>query len=141
MTIATMLMPSTWPAHWRSLPRLVRFLLVGGFNTLFGYGAYAALLAVGFHFATAALLGTIAGVAFNYLTTGGLVFEHLSGRALVRFVSTYVFIYLVNVAGLACLARLGLDPYISGLVLILPMALVSYLSMSRFVFGGGHAPD
>ena len=126
---------SAWTSRWRSMPRMLRFLLIGGVNTLFGYCAYAVLLFVGLHYAAAALLGTVAGVVFNYFTTGGLVFEHLSRGALVRFVLTYVGIYLVNVAGLAALVRLGVDAYVGGLVLILPMAGVSYLLMSRFVFG------
>lgn len=125
------------PVHrrWSATPRPLRFLIVGGVNTLFGYGAYALLLFVGLHYVAAAFLATVAGVLFNYFTTGGLVFEHMSRRALVSFVLVYVLTYAVNVACVGLLGRLGVGPYLAGLVLVLPMAALAYLLMSHFVFG------
>lgn len=126
---------------WLATPRLVRFFLIGGVNTLFGYGAYAGLLFVGLHYAWAALLGTIAGVIFNFFTTGRLVFDRSAPGGLLRFVAAYAVVYLLNVAALWALERLGLDPYVSGLIMILPMACVSYLLMRRFVFRSPRAAD
>ena len=120
---------------WLAIPRPLRFLIVGGVNTLFGYGAYALLLFAGLHYATAAFLGTIAGVLFNFLTTGGLVFGALSPARLARFVGVYAVTYVVNVGLLAWLTRAGLDAYVAGALLLLPMAVVSYLLMRTFVFG------
>jgi len=114
---------------------LARFLVVGGVNTLFGYCAYALLLFIGFHYTWAALLGTVAGVVFNYSTTGRLVFgSSLSRGSLVRFVAVYAVLYASNVAGLALLGHVGLDPYRAGLVLIAPMAVVSFALIRTFVF-------
>ena len=132
---------------WAALPRLLRFFVVGGVNTVFGYGAYALLLFVGFHYGWAALLGTIAGVLFNFFTTGRLVFGSGASRArLVRFVSVYAVVYVINVALLALLQRYGfgpwsVGPYAAGMILIVPIALVSYVLMRRFVFGGARAAD
>ena len=119
---------------WVSTPRLIRFFLVGGVNTLFGYGAYAGLLFIGLHYAWAALLGTIAGVIFNFFTTGRLVFDRSASGSLLRFVAVYAVVYVLNVAALWALEGFGLNPYVSGLILIVPMACVSYLLMRRFVF-------
>jgi putative flippase GtrA len=126
---------------WLAIPRPLRFVAVGGVNTLFGYAAYATLLAVGLHYAAASFFGTIAAVTFNYFTTGGLVFGGLSRAALVRFVAAYVALYLVNVAALAALVRAGVDPYVGGLVLLAPMALLSYVAMRTFVFGSGRGAN
>lgn len=126
--------------RWATTPRLLRFLVVGGINTVFGYCAYASLLFVGLHYGWAALLGTIAGVIFNYFTTGGLVFDRLGQGDLVRFVLVYVVIYLLNVAALAVLEHFGVGPYIGGLACILPMALVSFLLMRTFVFAERPCP-
>ena len=126
--------------RWAATPRLVRFFAIGGLNTAFGYGAYAALLFVGFHYAWAALLGTIAGVIFNYFTTGRLVFGDATARSLVRFVLVYGVLYVLNVAGLALLVGAGIGPYVAGLVLIVPMALVSFALMRRFVFRSAGVP-
>lgn len=119
---------------WTSTPRLLRFFLVGGVNTVFGYGAYALFLLIGLHYVWAALLGTVAGVIFNFFTTGRLVFDRSTSGGLFRFVAVYAVMYLLNVAALWVLDRFGLNPYVSGLILILPMACVSYLLMRRFVF-------
>lgn len=121
---------------WGTLPQPIRFLIVGGVNTAFGYGAYAFLLFVGFHYAAASFVGTVAGVLFNFLTTGTLVFDGLSPARLARFVAVYAATWVLNVALLAALVHGGFDPYVAGLVAIVPMALVSYLSMRGFVFAG-----
>lgn len=126
---------------WSSTPRLIRFFLVGGLNTLFGYGAFASLLFIGFHYAWAALLGTVAGVIFNFFTTGRLVFDRSTSGGLIRFVAVYALVYLLNVAALWAFERLGINPYVSGLILIVPMACLSYLLMRRFVFRGARVAD
>lgn len=124
---------------WVSTPRLIRFFIVGAVNTVFGYGAYALLLFMGLHYAWAALLGTVAGVIFNFFTTGRLVFDRSTSGGLLRFASVYAVIYVLNVAALWVLDGFGINPYVSGLILIVPMACVSYLLMRRFVFGSAHA--
>ena len=126
-------------SRWRRLPSFARFVVVGGVNTLFGYGAYALFLWLGFHFASAALLGTLAGIVFNFFTTGRFVFDGSHDfRRLPRFVGTYVVIYLINVGSIAALVRLGLSPYTAGFVLVAPMAFVSFVLMRR-VFRPAHA--
>ncbi len=126
---------------WLGLPRPLRFVVIGGLNTLFGYGAYAVLLLAGLHYAAASFVGTIAAVTFNYITTGGLVFDGLSRATAVRFVVAYAALWIVNVAALAALVRLGVDTYVGGLALLVPMALLSYAAMRLFVFGGGRGAD
>ncbi|MFN6273722.1 MAG: GtrA family protein [Microcystis sp.] len=54
--------------------KLVRFLLVGILNTLFGYFLYGSLILIGINYKLAALLATIIGVLFNFQTTRRLVF-------------------------------------------------------------------
>lgn len=126
---------------WLAIPRPLRFVAVGGINTVFGYAAYAVLLAVGLHYAAASFVGTIAAVAFNYFTTGGLVFDGLSRAAAIRFVGAYAALWVVNVGLLALLTRAGVDPYAAGLALLLPMAALSYATMRFFVFGGRRGAD
>jgi putative flippase GtrA len=121
---------------WSTLPRLFRFFVVGGINTVFGYAAYAFLLFIGLHYVLAALFGTVAGVLFNFLTTGTLVFDGMSRTRLRRFIGVYCATYVINVALLTILVSAGLGAYVAGLVCIVPMALVSYALMRRFVFGG-----
>ena len=130
--------------RWAELPRLVRYFVIGGINTVFGYGAYAAFVYVGFHYAAAAFLATVVGVLFNFFTTGRFVFRQvMHARLMVRFVAVYAVVYVVNVAALTALQHVAigsyrLDPYVAGIVLVLPIALLSYALMRRFVFARDH---
>ena len=122
-------------SDWRRMPRLLRFFVVGSVNTLFGYGAFALLLWCGLHYALATSLATVAGIVFNFFTTGRLVFEGTRGFVdLLRFVVVYGLVYLVNIAALAFFDHQGVGPYVVGLILVVPMALLSYVLMHRVVF-------
>jgi putative flippase GtrA len=112
----------------------IRFLLVGGINTLFGYGMFAFFLFLNLHYAIASLLSTIVGVLFNFKTTGRLVFQSNDNRLIVRFFAVYGMVYVLNVLLLKAFKWIGLDLYLSGAILILPLAIVSYLLNKRFVF-------
>ena len=54
---------------------IIKYIIIGGVNTCFGYGVYWSLLQLDFNFAFAALLSSVLGVIFNFFTFGQLVFE------------------------------------------------------------------
>ena len=114
--------------------KLVRFLVVGGVNTLFGYGIYAGLILLGMHYAWAALLGTILGVLFNFFSTGGLVFQVLQMSRLPRFVAVYTLSYGINVILLSLLISMGVGELIAGILILAPMALVNFVILRNWVF-------
>jgi putative flippase GtrA len=114
--------------------KLFRFLLVGVMNAAFGYGCFAGFLYLGLHYSTALLLATILGIAFNFKSTGALVFGSKNNKLIFRFVAGYGVVYGANVAGIAALKLVGVDPYLAGLALIVPMALLSFVINNRFVF-------
>jgi putative flippase GtrA len=114
--------------------QFVKFIVVGVMNSAFGYGCYAVLIYCGLHYTLALLLATVAGVLFNFKSTSALVFGSRENRLLARFVGCYAVVYVANVAGIKVLSHLGLDPYISGALLIVPMAMLSFILNKRFVF-------
>lgn len=114
--------------------KYVRFVLVGGLNTVFGYLVFAGLIRLGWSDVFAVPVSTAAGIAFNFLTYGKLVFESLDRRNLPRFVLGYAGLYLCNLTGLRLLARMGLDAYRAQAVLIVPLALLSYVVNDQWVF-------
>ena len=71
----------------------VKFVLVGILNTAFGYLVFALLLFLGLHYTLAVILSTIAGVLFNFKTTGTLVFKNHNNKLIFKFVdkSNYTF--------------------------------------------------
>lgn len=111
-----------------------RFLIAGGVNTLFGFLVYSVAILSDLQVWQALLAGILAGLVFNFVTTGGYVFRDLTVRRFFRFAGAYVLIYLVNL-GLVALLSEWIDSaiLIQGVITI-PMALGSYLLMSKFVF-------
>jgi len=114
--------------------RFVRFLLVGGLNTAFGYGVYALALFLGAHYVVAATLSTVLGVLFNFLTTGSIVFGGLGKARLPRFVAVYAVTWAAGVLALKATSGLGIDLYLAGLLLLLPSAALTFLLLRSFVF-------
>lgn len=114
--------------------RFLRFLMVGALNTAFGYSLYCLLLLAGMHYTLALVCSTVAGVLFNYRTTGRLVFGHRGQTLLVRFVFVYAICYGLNVLVLKVLAALGLSYYTGQALVTLPMAFVTFALNAHFVF-------
>ena len=115
--------------------QLAMFLLVGVLNMAFGYGCYILLLWLGLHLRLlAALLSTGLGVLFNFLTSGRIVFRNRDNRRFVHFVAMYAAIYGLDLLGLRLLIAAGAGAYWGGAILVLPLALISYVLQKRFVF-------
>lgn len=119
----------------RSVPaKYIRFILVGGLNTAFGYLVFAGLTRLGWRDVLSVPAATAAAIGFNFLTYGKLVFESLDRRSLPRFILGYAGLYVCNVAGLRALARLGIGAYLAQAALVIPLALLSYVLNDRWVF-------
>lgn len=109
----------------------VKFLLVGGLNTLFGYLVFSLGILLGAGSALALALTFVLGVVFNFHSTGRLVFRSRDPRKFVVFAAVYTGLYLVNLVSLRALRTAGLAPLASQAILVLPMALLSFFSLAR----------
>lgn len=114
--------------------QFVKFLFVGGLNTVFGYGCFALFLYAGLHYTLALFLSTAFGIMFNFKSLGFLVFSSRSNQLIFRFIGTYFVIYLINATGIAILSAWGYEPRIGGAILIFPMAVLAFILNKRFVF-------
>ncbi|TKC91820.1 GtrA family protein [Trinickia terrae] len=114
--------------------RFANYLLVGGLNTLFGYAVFTLMIWAGCHYSLAIAGSTVLGTLFNFKSTGALVFKSHDNSRIVRFLAVYGVVYCVNVLGVALLIRSGLNAYYSGMIMILPLALLAYRLNSQFVF-------
>ena len=115
--------------------QFLRFLVAGGVNTLFGFSVNLAVMLSGQPVWLSMLVGTVAGVTFNFFTHGGYAFRDMSARRLPRYVAGYAVVYLVGLAAFHVLNVVVPGPVLCQVLLVVPMALFSYLIMSRFVFG------
>ncbi|HZE59497.1 MAG TPA: GtrA family protein [Burkholderiales bacterium] len=111
----------------------LRFIVVGGINTAFGYACYAGCIFAGMGYALASAVSMVAGVLFNYGTTRGLVFRSRAG-SLWRFIGCYAVVYVFSVALLAQLDARGVNLYLAGLLVGLPAAVLSYVLLKTLVF-------
>ena len=112
----------------------MRFLVVGGLNTLFSYCVFALFLWLGVPYPLAVLLASILGIFFNFRTYGAMVFGSHDNRLLLRFFGVYAICYLLNLAPLAWARHHGFSLYIAGAVVAIPMAFVAYTLNRLFVF-------
>ncbi|QCP50764.1 GtrA family protein [Trinickia violacea] len=116
--------------------RIARFVAVGALNTVFGLAVYTLFVWFGSAPWLALIGGNLAGVAFNFLTTGGLVFADLSPQRIPRFVAAYVGTYLLNLGLIHQLTPRVAGPIVSQAILTPIMAVIAYLLMSKVVFVG-----
>ena len=122
----------------RDLPlaRFLRFLVVGGVNTAVGYAIYAlALFATG-RYVLASAISLVMGIAFSFKTHRRFVFDAAGPQAgpFARYVAAWAVIYLLNLGGLALLVHAGVDAYLAGAIMILPVAALSFAIMRWLVF-------
>jgi len=116
--------------------KFIRFLFVGVINTIFGYSLYALFLKLGFHYSIAVLASTVIGIIFNFFTTGRLVFQNTRNSLIFKFFGVYGIIYFTNVFLLKIFDLYSFNLYLAGAVLILPMALLSFVLNKNLVFEG-----
>ncbi len=114
--------------------KFIRFILVGALNTAFGYSLFALFIYCGIHYSLAVLLSTVIGVLFNFKTIALLVFKNKNNSLIFRFISVYVFTYFLNVALLWVLKQFHFNMYLAGLLLLLPIAFITFLLHNSLVF-------
>ena len=115
--------------------RGIRFLIMGAVNALFGFLVFSLAIWLGAESWLALLISNVVGIGWNFLTMGGVVFRELAAARLPRFVLVYLGVYLVNLAGIHMICtHVDTSKIIAQALLVLPMALMSYLLLGRYVF-------
>lgn len=114
--------------------QLLRYILVGIFNTAFGYGAYAALLFLGLKYPIASLIALVLGIVVSFTTQGTIVFKNANAGTFVKFVLSWILIYIINVFLISIFVRLSFDPYWAGAIATAPITILSYFILKLIVF-------
>lgn len=118
-----------------SAKQLISFGLIGSINTGFSFSIYLLLIYLEMPYAFANLTSTVLGILFSFKTNGRFVFNNSDPRLLVRFVSTWACIYLLNITAIAIFMHLGADAYYGGALALPPTILIAFWAQKRFVFG------
>jgi putative flippase GtrA len=117
--------------------QIVNFILVGVINTVVGYGLYALLLFVGFHYILAVFFATVLGVLFNFKTIGKYVFNSIDNKLIIKFFGVYSLVFIVNIVLIKIFKDFGFDEYLAGLIATFPSAIISFVFNKYYVFKGG----
>jgi putative flippase GtrA len=126
----------------------IKFVIVGIWNTVFGYLVFVGLdILFAFIFSkrymvymSAAVLANILAIINAYIFHKYVTFRSpVRGKGIiiefVRFFSTYLFIMMLGLILLPLFVEiLGIDPKISGALLIPITTIISYFGHSRFSF-------
>ncbi len=118
----------------------VRYLIAGGWNTLFGYGVYAGLLYLFHaldHYMVVAVVGNVLAITMAYTTHKLFVFR-TKGNVIREYFKFYGVYGVTTVLGLIalplCVEVLGMSPYVAPLFTIGGTVAVSYLGHKHFSF-------
>ncbi len=114
--------------------QFARFLGVGVINTAFGYGVFYAVFAITHSTVIAPLVATLAGIVFNFFSTGTFVFQDRRPQLIWRFLLVYAVQVGANIALLNLLSHWRVDPVIGQLVLLPLLAVGSFWGLRQFVF-------
>ena len=113
--------------------KFFKFLFVGAINTLFSYTIYAILITIGLIPNMALFFQYILGVLWNFKTTGVIVFQNNDNRLIFKFVASYIFTFVLNSILLNLLLKIT-NEYLAQALLVLPIALVSFIIFKVWVF-------
>lgn len=120
---------------WPMLKKqVIRFLMVGVLNTVFGYSLYAVFIYIGLHYVLAILCSTILGILFNFKTIGALVFESDDNTLIFKFFLSYLVTFFINVWIISKFKDLEYDYYTAGFVAIVVSSSISFVLMKYLVF-------
>ena len=115
-----------------------KFILVGILNTAFGYGAFALLMYTGLHYSAAVVLSTIAGILFNFKTTGVLVFKNKDNSLIFKFIAVYTLVCITGIIILRLAEIAHINLYFAGLVSTGICAVTAFLLNKNWVFKKHH---
>lgn len=115
----------------------LRFLFVGGLNTIVGYGIYALLVYMGVNYLIANTLSTIIGIIHSYFWNRYFTFKSKQKalKEITKFVTVYAASYLIGMCTLYIFkSKLNISPYIAGLLNLVITTLISYFGHKYISF-------
>lgn len=122
---------------WIKLPQKIRFLFVGGYNTVFSYLLYVVFVYVGMTAQLALLLSFLISSINSYLTQKFYVFLTRGNylKEYVKCLVTWMGSYVLNAALLFVLMKfVGLNAYFAEFVVLVLLTIYSFVVLKYFAF-------
>lgn len=115
----------------------IRFLFVGGLNTLVGYGLYALFLYIKIPYLVANTFSTIIGICHSYLWNRFFTFKSTQNaiKEIPKFLFVYGISYLISTVTLYFFVNnLNINQYIAGAINLFTTTIISWLGHKYFSF-------
>lgn len=127
---------------WFNFPEKIRFLLVGGFNTVVSYLIFAGFIQIlgEASYQLSLVLSWILSSFISFSTQKIFVFQTKGNwcREYIKCLLTWTIGYLINAGTLELVVKvLRLDVYIGQAVSILLTTVITYILFKHFAFKGG----
>ena len=122
--------------------QLIRFLIAGGWNTVFGLSAFAGLyllLEDTVHYLVVAVAANILAITNAFFVYRYLVFFSTGSlwKEYIKMYAVYAVSFAINLVVLAILVEvIDLHPIAAQFAIVLVTVIVSYFGHSRFTFAG-----
>ena len=95
----------------------VKFILTGIVNTLVGYIIFVIALALSSqNIKISLLVNLLVGIVFNFFSYGFVVFNNLSAKQFLKFIISYLFLYVLNVNSISLLNGYEYNVYVAQLI-------------------------
>lgn len=114
--------------------QFISFLLVGGINTLFGYGVYVLFIYLNVNYFFSSLISLFFGIMFNFLTIGKFVFGKLNFKKINKFICFYLFLYVLYVFFIKIFSLWQSNLYICGMFAVIFISIISFIVNKYFIF-------
>ncbi len=121
-------------ARIREVRRIARFLLVGVFNTAFGYAMFALAWWLWEDRMIAVVFSNVAGMVWNYFTIGRFVFANKGLGAMPVFFIGYGLVLGANLVIMAVLAQFNVPALTAQLICMPVMICISYVYNALVTF-------
>jgi putative flippase GtrA len=114
----------------------LKFILAGLLNTIFGYTFFAILIFFKINTFFSLFVSTLAGIVFNYLTFGQLVFKlNKSKLIFTKFIFSYFISYMINVYLLKVFMDFFNGNALEAQIISLPFVVMfNWISMNYWVY-------
>lgn len=117
----------------KSLNEIIKYGIIGIFNTTIAYLVFAIFLFLDFHYTLATFIGGFAGLLVGYQTIKRYVFSYQGKNKFFTFILIFFMTYALNIVVQKNL-RNFLNPYLSGAIASIVSLIGSYLMNKKIVF-------
>ena len=128
---------------WMRFPEKIRYLLVGGYNTVVSYALYALFVWMDLHPQLALFLSFVVSSVNSYWTQKIYVFN-TRGNVLREYICCLLgwgVSYLLNVGLLFVFLKLQMNPYLAQFIALVLVTINSYLILKYIAFQNHKEPS